>query len=111
MRPVFSADLLKFLEQGDVVELIVAIGILNPIKAAAHMLFFIYDDIKRVEGVAESPGVSDIKINFFEVIIGESLARGWAVEAIKPAILISGDESSFVVFTKDDPGTEVFFGD
>ena len=53
--------------------------------------------------------MSDIEINLFEVIVGESFPLGRAIKAVKRSVLITRDKTTFIVFTKDDPGTEILF--
>ena len=53
--------------------------------------------------------MSDIEINLFEVLVGESFSSGRAIKAVKRSVLITRDKTTFIVFTKDDPGTEIFF--
>jgi hypothetical protein len=74
MRPVFASYFLELFEQGDFVKLIVAIGVLDPVKTSALVLLFVHHDIKRVEGVQEPPSMTDIEINFFEVFIVEGFS-------------------------------------
>ena len=103
MRTVFSAHLLKFFEQGDRVKLVVAIGVLQAVEAAALVAFFIHDNIEGIKGVTKSPGVTNIEVDFLEIFICESFARGWSVEAVKRTVLVTGDETPLVVLTENDP--------
>ena len=107
---VLAAVFLKFAEEFDGVELVIAIGVFQTIKAAASMGLVVDHDVEGIEGVAHSPGVTDIEIDLFDVGILEGFSGSGSLEAVDGTVLVTGEEAAFVVFAKNDPGTEFVLG-
>jgi hypothetical protein len=67
-------------------------------------------DVEGIEGVAHSPGVTDIEIDLLDVGVLESFSKSGGLEAVDGTVLVTGEEAAFVVFAKHDPGTEFLLG-
>ena len=110
MRSVLAAVFLKFSEEFDGVEFVIAIGVFQTIEAAASMGLVVDYDVEGIEGVAHSPGVTDIEIDLLDVGVLESFSRSGGLEAVDGTVLVTGEEAAFVVFAKNDPGTKFLLG-
>ena len=62
--PVFAGALVEFSQHLDVVELVVAVGVADTIKALGEFAA-IDDDVEAVECVEESLGVAEIDVDQF----------------------------------------------
>ena len=67
MWAVLASDFLEFFKEFYFVELIVAIGIADPVKAAAAVALVVHDHVEGVESVAGSPRVTDVEIDLLKV--------------------------------------------
>ena len=110
VRAVLAAIFLELAEEFDGVEFVIAIGVLETIKAAASMGLVVDHDVEGIEGVAHSPSVTDIEIDLLDVGILEGFSRIGGLEAVDGTVLVTGEEAAFVVFAKNDPGTEFVLG-
>lgn len=109
MGSVFAAVLLELFEQADFVELIIAVGVLDAVEAAAAVLVVVDHDVEGVEGVAHAPGMADIEVDFLDIGVLEGFSRGGCFEAVNRAVLVAGDETAFVVLAESDPRAELVF--
>ena len=89
-------------ELGDLVVLIVAIGVLEAVEAIFGSVF-IDHDIKAVEGGEEAVRFAHFDGEFFgfEVL---GLADGGNAHAVDAAVLVAGDEAAFRIDGEGDPG-------
>ena len=107
---VLAAVFLEFSEEFDGVEFVIAVRVLETIKAAASMGLVVDHDVEGIEGVAHSPGVTDIEIDLLDVGVLEGFSGSGGLEAVDGTVLVTGEEAAFVVFAKNDPGTEFLLG-
>jgi len=98
VRAVLAAIFLKFSEEFDGVEFIIAIGVFHAIKAAASMGLVVDHDVEGIESVAHSPGVTDIEINLLDVGVLEGFSRSGGLETVDGTVLVTGEEAAFIVF-------------
>jgi len=108
--PVLSAVFLELAEEFYRVEFIIAVRVLETIEAAASMGLVVDHDVEGIEGVAHSPGVTDIEIDLLDVGVPEGFTGRGSLEAVDRTVLVTGEEAAFVVFAKNDPGTKFLLG-
>ena len=89
-------------ELGDLVVLIVAIGVLEAVEAVVFAVF-IHHDVEAVESGEQAVRFAEFDGEFFgfEVL---GLADGRNAHAVDAAVLVAGDEASFGIDGEGDPG-------
>jgi hypothetical protein len=91
-------------ELGDLVVLVVAIGVLEAVEAVL-LAVFVHHDVKAVEGGEQSVGLAEFDSELFGV--QRCRANAHAVDA---AVLVTGDEAAFRIDGEGDPGAFGVFG-
>ena len=104
MRAMLAAAV-DFFQRLNLVELVVAVGVDYPVKAAAVPgdPAAVHHDIQAVERPQQSLRVPDWHVDFLDVNLRGVVADLRRRDAVKVAVLVGGDQAALVILGQRDP--------
>ena len=104
MRAVLAAAV-DFFQRLNLVELVVAVGVDHPVKAAAVPgdPAAVHHDIQAVERPQQPLRVPDWHVDFLDVNLRGVVADLRRRDAVKVAVLVGGDQAALVILGQRDP--------
>ena len=104
MRSMLACLARKDAQQFHGIELIIAIGVLATVEAAALIHFVIHHPIETAIVKQQALAVTEVDAELFHLRLTGAAIKCWRSDAVECAVLVTTDQATFVILGHGHPG-------